>query len=31
MIVDDPKTVNPLKDEDGNRPLNVPPLVSTLR
>ncbi|KAI8366243.1 DNA polymerase family B-domain-containing protein [Blakeslea trispora] len=27
MIVDDPKTVNPLKDEDGNRPLNVPPLV----
>ena len=27
MVVDDPKTANPLKDEDGNRPLHVPPLV----
>ncbi|RCI00936.1 DNA-directed DNA polymerase alpha catalytic subunit pol1, partial [Rhizopus stolonifer] len=27
ITVDDPKTVNPLQDEDGNRPLHVPPLV----
>ncbi|KAI8375408.1 DNA polymerase family B-domain-containing protein [Choanephora cucurbitarum] len=27
LVVDDPKTANPLKDEDGNRPLHVPPLV----
>ncbi|KAI8642206.1 DNA polymerase family B-domain-containing protein [Parasitella parasitica] len=27
ISVDDPKTVNPLTDADGNRPNNVPPLV----
>ncbi|CEP11993.1 hypothetical protein [Parasitella parasitica] len=27
ISVEDPKTVNPLTDADGNRPTNVPPLV----
>ncbi|KAL7325370.1 DNA-directed DNA polymerase alpha catalytic subunit pol1 [Mucor circinelloides] len=27
ISVEDPKTVNPLVDADGNRPINVPPLV----
>lgn len=25
--MEDPKTVNPLTDKDGNRPTNIPPLV----
>ncbi|RCH81402.1 DNA polymerase alpha catalytic subunit, partial [Rhizopus azygosporus] len=27
ITVDDPKTVNPLVDETGNRPINIPPLT----